>query len=85
MQELEADKVRHIFREQNGVADNIAKEERNWTRYKIPCIFPVPPWCVEVAVDEDRRGTVFVRTFKSLNNSLQGWAEPGLLTPAPMF
>lgn len=65
MQELETVKVKHNYREQNQVADTLAKEGRNHPHYGAPHILLVAPLYATTVIEADSRGTTFIRKSRT--------------------
>ncbi|KAM3303498.1 hypothetical protein P3S67_014528 [Capsicum chacoense] len=51
--------VHHCFREQNQVADSLAKYGASSNYFEEAHLLPVPPVCAQQVLGEDMRGTFF--------------------------
>lgn len=64
MKQLNAPTLVHEYREQNRVADQLAKEGLKMEIFGVPTILEVPLVCVDQALQADIVGTTFARTIK---------------------
>ncbi|KAH0658744.1 hypothetical protein KY289_027492 [Solanum tuberosum] len=71
MSKLEVTKLSHVFREQNRVADALAKEGTKVEVFDEPTILIVPPLFVQKEVEADTLGTMYIRLTNNIFNSFQ--------------
>lgn len=72
LQVLEATRINHTFREQNRVADRLAKEGSKLMQLGVPIILSSPPASAVPFVEADKEGKVFARLINPSILDLHG-------------
>ncbi|WMV59385.1 hypothetical protein MTR67_052770 [Solanum verrucosum] len=72
MMKLKITKLSHVFREQNKVAEALAKEGTKKAIFYEPTILIVPPVFVQNEIEADTLGTSYVRITYNYVNISQG-------------
>ncbi|KAF3616264.1 40S ribosomal protein S25 [Capsicum annuum] len=83
LQELEATGINHIFREQNKLADSLAKEGNKLMQLGVPTILSSPTACALPFVEVDKKGTIFARLINLSNFDLHPIAPKKDKAPPP--